>query len=281
MERPDTHTLIAAYALDGVDEDEREAFEQHLASCEGCREEVDGLRRTALRLADAAGVPPPQQLRDRVLADVRVTPQVRDAVLPAPRRHDDAPAARSRIWLAAAAVLAVVALGSGALAWTQYRAADAARAEAARMDAVVTDPGARLVQQRLAGGGRLVVAPGRRTDGVPHLRSDPDVRQHPVAQPLRGRGGGGVREPQDGPPQPVDVLTASFAGGEVLLEGLALVRVDGVQGVGGDQGVSVRPLHHTTPRQSRRRISPSRSRVFTVPRGTSSRCATSWWVCPA
>ena len=56
MERPDTHTLIAAYALDAVDEDEREVFEQHLASCEGCREDVDGLKRTVLRLADSAVV---------------------------------------------------------------------------------------------------------------------------------------------------------------------------------------------------------------------------------
>lgn len=160
MERPDTHTLIAAYALDAVDADEREAFEQHLASCEECREDVDGLRRTVLRLADSAAVPPPERLRDRVLAEVRVTPPVRDAVGAVPRRHDGAPAARSRIWLAAAAVLAVVALGSGALAWTQYRAADAARAEAARIATVVTDPGARLVQQRLEHGGTatMVVA---------------------------------------------------------------------------------------------------------------------------
>jgi hypothetical protein len=74
-------------------------------------------------------------------------------------------------------VLAVVALGSGALAWTQYRAADAARAEAARIDAVVTDPGARLVQQRLPSGGTAtMVLAGTRAvlggAGMPALASD-------------------------------------------------------------------------------------------------------------
>ncbi len=162
MEQAEAHTLIGAYALDALDDAERAAFERHLAECEGCREEVEGLRRTALRLADASAVPAPDRLRERVLAQARVTPQVRDGVTALPRRDEPA-GPRSRLWLAAAAVLAVVALGSGTLAWTQYRSAEAARIEAARINAVVTDPGARLVQQRLAGGGTatIVVAGGR------------------------------------------------------------------------------------------------------------------------
>jgi anti-sigma-K factor RskA len=176
MERPDTHTLIGAYVLDAVDEDEREAFERHAASCEACREEVEGLRRAAVRLADTAAVPPPVRLRERVLAEVRVTPQVRNAAGTPPRR-EEAPDARSRLWLAAAAVLAVVALGAGALAWTQYGAAETARTEAARINAVVTDPGARLVQQRLPRGGTatMVVAGTRAVlggSGMPPLAAD-------------------------------------------------------------------------------------------------------------
>ena len=108
-----------------------------------------------VRLADAAAVAPPEGLRDRVLGEVRTTPQVRDAVSATPHREDGA-GARSRLWLAAAAVLAVLAVGAGALAWTQYRAADAARTEAAGINAVVTDPGARLVQQTAAGRGNGV-----------------------------------------------------------------------------------------------------------------------------
>jgi anti-sigma-K factor RskA len=175
MERLDTHALIGAYALDALDDGEREAFERHAASCEPCREEVDGLRRTVLRLADRASVTPPERLRNQVLAQVRVTPQVRDTA--GPRQRQEEPAGvRSRVWLAAAAVLALVALGTGGLAWTQYRAAEAARTQAARIDAVVTDPGARLVQQRLAGGGTatMVVAGSRAVlagAGMPALSS--------------------------------------------------------------------------------------------------------------
>jgi anti-sigma-K factor RskA len=162
MEQADVHALIGAYSLDALDDDERAAFERHLADCEACHEEVGGLRRTALRLADASALPPPAHLRERVLAQARTTPQAREVVAALPRR-EERDGARSRLWLAAAAVLAVVALGSGALAWTQYRAAEAARTEAARIDAVVTDPGARLVQQRLPGGGTAtIVAAGDR-----------------------------------------------------------------------------------------------------------------------
>ncbi len=176
MERADVHTLIGAYALDAVDDGDRKAFERHLAECESCREEVDGLRRTAVRLAGAAAVAPPQGVRDRVLTQVHGTPQVRDAVRATPHA-EEAPGARSRVWLVAAAVLAVLTLGAGALAWTQYRAADAARAEAAQINAVVTDPGARLVQQRLPGGGTatMVVAGDRAVlagAGMPALPSD-------------------------------------------------------------------------------------------------------------
>jgi anti-sigma-K factor RskA len=176
MERVDVHTLIGAYALDAVDQGDREAFERHLEGCESCREEVDGLRRTALRLADAAAVAPPQALRDRVLAEVRVTPQLRDAA--GAGRSPGAPsAARPRVWLVAAAVLAVFTLGAGALAWTQYRAAEAARTEAAGINSVVTDRGARLVQQPLPGGGTatMVVAGTRAVlagSGMPALPSD-------------------------------------------------------------------------------------------------------------
>ena len=176
MDRPDTHALIGAYALDALDDGEREAFERHAASCEQCREEADGLRRTVLRLADTAAVTPPERLRGQVLAQVRVTPQVRDAVGPR-QRHEEPAGARSRMWLAAASVLAVVALGAGALGWTQYRAAEAARTEAARITAVVTDPGARLVQQTLPGGATatMVVAGSRAViagSDMPGLTSD-------------------------------------------------------------------------------------------------------------
>jgi anti-sigma factor RsiW len=45
---PETlHGLTAAYALDALDPEERDAFEEHLAGCERCRVEVAELAGAA------------------------------------------------------------------------------------------------------------------------------------------------------------------------------------------------------------------------------------------
>jgi anti-sigma factor RsiW len=175
-ERAEVHTLIGAYALDALDDLERAAFERHLAACSPCRDEVAGLRRTAVRLADAAAVPPPQRMREEVLARARVTPQVRRS--PAPAAPE--PAVRTagrRVWLAAAAVLAAVSVGTGVTAWNEHEAAQQARADAQRITRVLTDPSARQVQAPVAGGGNatLVVAGDRAVlagGGLPALPAD-------------------------------------------------------------------------------------------------------------
>jgi anti-sigma-K factor RskA len=181
MDTPDVHTLVGAFALDALDDDERAAFERHLAECEPCRDDVAGLRRTAVRLADAAAVAPPPRVRARVLQEIGVTRQARDTADGAGRSRR--PERRgpggggSRLWLAAAAVLAVIAVGAGALAWSQYRAAQDARATAQAITAVVADPSARRVATTLPGGGSasLVVAGGRAVlagDALPALAED-------------------------------------------------------------------------------------------------------------
>src|SRR5262245_17795858 len=66
------HEQVAAYALDVLDEDERRAYETHLAGCEQCRAELAGLTETAGTLGLAAGAaPPPTGLRDRIVAAAR------------------------------------------------------------------------------------------------------------------------------------------------------------------------------------------------------------------
>jgi anti-sigma-K factor RskA len=68
----DLHEQVAAYALDALDEDERRAYEAHLAGCEQCRAELAGMADTAgaLGLA-AAAVDPPEGLRGRILEGAR------------------------------------------------------------------------------------------------------------------------------------------------------------------------------------------------------------------
>jgi anti-sigma-K factor RskA len=62
----------AAYALRSLQEDEVRPFEEHLAGCVQCREEVDAMRQSvdALSLATAT-IAPPGRLRGRVMATVR------------------------------------------------------------------------------------------------------------------------------------------------------------------------------------------------------------------
>jgi anti-sigma-K factor RskA len=97
MIQPELHDLAAAYALDALDPEERWTFEQHLYSCERCREEVAALRETAAELAYVPeGPAPPPQLRERILREAR-----------AGRSTEVVP--RRRRWLFPATAVAAVA----------------------------------------------------------------------------------------------------------------------------------------------------------------------------
>ena len=95
----DLHTLSAPYALDALTPDDRERFEEHLATCEKCRAELAGLSDAAAALAFAvAGPAPPPELRGRILESARREPS--NVVALRPRRA---------IFASAAAALAVAA----------------------------------------------------------------------------------------------------------------------------------------------------------------------------
>jgi anti-sigma-K factor RskA len=82
----DPHDLLAAYALDALDDDERERFERHLPDCEECSEQLALLREPVAALAYAAEGPvPPKELRDRIIEGARAEP--RAAVITMPRRN--------------------------------------------------------------------------------------------------------------------------------------------------------------------------------------------------
>jgi anti-sigma-K factor RskA len=97
------HDLLAAYALDALDELERRRFELHLDECEQCRHELAELLTATTFLADLSAEPAPAQLRQKVLAQVA-----------APKNR------RSAAWLVAAAA-AVLALVFGGL-WAMSQA---------------------------------------------------------------------------------------------------------------------------------------------------------------
>jgi anti-sigma-K factor RskA len=153
------HELTAGYALDALDQDERRAYEAHLAACATCQQELESFWETSEALAVAASGPAPNPgLRDRILADIRAEP--RQNVIPfEPRRRRIVP-----VLGAVAAAAAVVALAVGL--WTSSLSSDldetrSALDRANAAAAVLADPDARSVALS-QGSGRLVVDPDGR-----------------------------------------------------------------------------------------------------------------------
>jgi anti-sigma-K factor RskA len=108
MERAPIHDLSAAYALDALDADELEAFEQHLAHCPECRENVASFQAAAAELAFGSESPEPSPvLRNRILTQ---------AASERPRVPAAAPAPRRRRWALPLAAGAAVAAAAAAVA---------------------------------------------------------------------------------------------------------------------------------------------------------------------
>jgi len=139
----DAHANVASYALDALDDREEREFEEHLASCARCREELASLREAAAALAyGAAGPEPPPELKRHILE--RARPE-RTNVIPFPKRRSwAAPIA------AAAALAAAFALGIGVWATARPKSSDP-------LAAVLAKPGAKLMP--LDGKGTLAWAP--------------------------------------------------------------------------------------------------------------------------
>ena len=163
----DDHDLTAAYALDALDADERARYEAHLATCERCREELQGFWRVGGSLAHAAGGPaPPPELRERILAAARAE---RQNVVPLRPR-------RSRVLPAVAAVAAVALLAVGAWGVSVSRELD----DAERITAVLVDPNARTVTAS-DGQANLVVRPsGEAALVVRTLAPAPDGKDYEI-----------------------------------------------------------------------------------------------------
>ena len=123
----DVHELTAGYALDALDPAERATFEEHLSSCERCREELQGFWQVSGALAHAAGGPtPPASLRGRILEQAR---SERSNVVPLRQRRFLVPALSS-----VAAVAAVAAIGLGIWATSLSSDLDGAESELAVLE---------------------------------------------------------------------------------------------------------------------------------------------------
>ena len=112
--------LLAVYALDAVDGDERDLLEGHLAGCPQCRAEVADHRETAALLA-SAGASAPEGLWDRIAASLEEAPPALE-LAPVVPMQGRAAGSEARVaatssrprrpvrWIAAAAAAAVIAV---------------------------------------------------------------------------------------------------------------------------------------------------------------------------
>ena len=66
----DMHDLVAAYAVDALDDSERAAYEAHLADCSDCREELARLSAAAASVAETVSATPPPELKERVMTAI-------------------------------------------------------------------------------------------------------------------------------------------------------------------------------------------------------------------
>jgi len=134
VEHETVRELTAAYALDALDAGEERDFEDHLAHCEQCREEVSAFQEAAALLAYDVETPaPPSALRGRILEQAR---SERPNVVPLPRRWAFPVAA------SLAAVAACVAIGLGIWASSLSSKLDSERSANARQARIIAVSGA-------------------------------------------------------------------------------------------------------------------------------------------
>ena len=170
MEANALHDLTAAYALDALDSEDMRVYEEHLARCERCRDELASLSEAATALAYASAAPQPSpDLRARILQQAQ---RERANVVPLrPRRL--APLA------AAVALAACVAIGLGIWAATLSSRLDqrqAALDQQERVAAILAAPGSRTIS--FSRGSLIVSKSGEAALVVHNLKKPPSGKTY-------------------------------------------------------------------------------------------------------
>lgn len=181
--RDDVWDLLPGYAMDALDDAEREAVEQLLAADADARRALDEYRDVLAAFVVEAE--PPATLRSSVLAQVQGTPQLDDrtAGTPVPASADvvdlDARRRRRRRWgTAVAAVAAAAAIAVPSTIAVQVTAErDRLREQAQVVSEMLADPESSVLRASVEGGGQAsVLVAGDdmffHAEGLPEL--DPD-----------------------------------------------------------------------------------------------------------
>jgi anti-sigma-K factor RskA len=163
LRREPVHSIAGPYALDALDDAERDRFERHLRGCASCQDEVRGFTAVAAALAEAVTGVPPAGLRDQVLAACGIRQLSSEVPLRRAGRgvRKTRPAPRSQ-WLPRLALTAGVAglaasAGLGGVTVAAQHGQSAAQAQAQAIAAVLSAPDARLMSAPISSGGSATV----------------------------------------------------------------------------------------------------------------------------
>jgi anti-sigma-K factor RskA len=157
----DIHALSGAYAVDALDDDERQQFEEHLEVCPECRAEVRTFCETAALIAGTQAETPPPSLRASVLSGIGSVRPLPPETTP-DATPDDAPdpsvvrTLRRRtfpVLVAASVALILLAVGGGLI----YRANNGGSSSSNLADQILSAPDAVRVTEPVPGGGRLTI----------------------------------------------------------------------------------------------------------------------------
>ncbi|WP_328456560.1 anti-sigma factor [Streptomyces sp. NBC_00386] len=206
----DPHQFVGAYVLHALPAAEEASFENHLAGCAACREEVAELSEVTLRLASAQDATPSPELRRDVLERIARTRQER-----LPRA---VPVHRRALRAALAACLALAAALGGVAVW-QHTEADEARgevsvrkAQASVLTGLLTARDATISTQKLSNGADIGVVASRSQGRAAFIASDlPRLGNDQVYELWYAAKSGGLR--------PAGLLPGSGGGHAQLLHG--------------------------------------------------------------
>jgi anti-sigma-K factor RskA len=157
----DLHSLAGAYALDALPDNERARFEQHLAGCGDCAQEVRGLRETASHLGSAVAIAAPPRLRAQTLARISDVRQLPPAVADLGAERERRARRRPRFGFTLAAACLIVALISGVFAIRSQQELNRTRAANVAVASVLSSPDARTVTGTAQTGGTATVVVSR------------------------------------------------------------------------------------------------------------------------
>jgi anti-sigma-K factor RskA len=222
------HTLVGAYVMDAVTDDERARYTRHLTDCPGCRAEIRELRETAARLGTAAGVHPRAELRSQTIRAAGRIAQLPPAFgartpdaghRPGHGRPWRRPAMRSPATAAAVVLLAGAAL-LGMVTKQTMRQLDHSRRQSHLIATVLGAPDVVMLTAKVSSGGTATVMMSHREHALVFtargLRALPTARSYElwVMGPEGDRPAGMLSAARDGMTGPA--IVSGLAAGDMI-----------------------------------------------------------------